>query len=173
MARVKWVEIVNRTTIPLDVMFDGVPDVVPPGYKVEGEGDDARVVPAGRDGKPATHICELHAAECYKRQHPLMGSQDPFSLDANDTIYLLGVEGWGDEVSYIEQNVDARELIDRSLLPPDRQNVQVVDVPGSRRIVNKMAKQARKKAMVERNKRRARYVETALKNPIGIKASYD
>lgn len=172
MARTKWVEIVNRTTYPLDVIFDGVPDVVPPGYKVEGEGENARVVPAGRDGKPLTHIVELHAAECWKRQHPLMGSQDPNSTDANDTIYLLGVEGWGDEISYIEQS-DCRELIDRSLLPPDRRNVTVVDVPGARRLPNKQAKKFRKAEMVARNKRRARYTDAALKNPVGIKANYD
>jgi hypothetical protein len=172
MARTKWVEIVNRTTGPLDVMFDGVPDVIPPGYKVEGEGKDTKIVGAGRDGKPATFTCELHAAEKFKRQHPIRGTLDPNSVDANDCDYLLGVEAWGDDIEHVEQS-DAIEVIDRGELPDDRQNIAVRQIGGGRRTPDKSAKNVRKRKMVERNKRRQAYTDNKLKNPTGIRANYE
>lgn len=184
MARTRFVEVINRTTQPLDVMFDGVPDVIPPGYViVQAKDPDGKplekagkpvmkVVGAMPDGSPRTFTGEIHAVEAWKRQHPLMGSQDPESVDARDTDYLLGVEEWGDEISHLEQS-DAIELIDRSLLPEDRQNIAVRQVAGGRRKVDPNAPKKRKRELVARNKRRVAYTDNKLKNPVGMRVGYD
>ena len=153
-------------------MFDGVPVVVPAGYKNIGTAEEPKIIGAGRDGDPEIYICELHAAEAYKRQHPLMGSEDPNSTDMNDTEFLLGVAAWGDDIDPLEQS-DAIERIDRSLLPEDRQNISVRQISGARRIVDKDNKKKKKAALVTRNKRRAAYVIQEMKNPMGIKANYN
>ncbi len=139
--RVRTVRIVNRSTLPLDCMFDGVPDVVPPGYKTVAKLDEKgnptkklEVVGTGANGEPAFHVVEYSAAETYIRQHPIMGTSDPTSVDAKDTDYLIGCIEWGDEISHVEQS-DALELINRSMLPDDRQNIQVLNIAGGRREV--------------------------------------
>lgn len=182
MARRRLVEIVNRTTEPLDVMYDGTPDVIPPGYKIvpgEKEGE-TKAVGAGERGEPLTFTCDYFAAEAYKRQHPRMGTQDPFSVDARDTDYLLGVEEWGDDISHLEQS-DADELIDRTALPDHRQNAEVVPVGRSgksRAVRNKRAqKEARKaraknKAQAQAN-RRSKFVDSKLRAPNGNRANYE
>ena len=185
MARARLVQIVNRTTLPLDCMFDGIPEVIKPGYVFQPNGEtDANgrelgdVVPAGADGKPSKdgepygHSCTVHEAECYKRQHPIMGTQDPNSTDSRDTEYLLGVEAWGDEIDHVEQS-DAIELLDRSQLPDDRQNIRVRQVSGARRVPTKGSKLGRKAKLVARERRRQAYTDRYLKNPCGIKAAYD
>lgn len=172
MARTRFVDVVNRSTKPLDCMFDGVPEVIPPGYKVittqvaktnrKGEpikGDDGQpvmedretVVGAGLNGDPLSYRVDYAAAEAYIRQHPIMGTADPNSVDARDTDYLLAVPAWEDDYSHAEQST-AIELIDRSLLPEDRQTVKTVDVRGKRRDVSKAAITDRK---IKANKRRA------------------
>lgn len=180
MARRKLVEIVNRTTEPLDVMYDGTPDVIPAGYRREGEGDGAKVVGAGENGEPLTFTCDYFAAEAYKRQHPRMGTQNPHSVDARDTEYLLGVEAWGDEIDHLEQS-DADELLDRTQLPDNRQNAEVVPVGRSGKVraakdkrTQKEARKARakQKARAQEN-RRAKYADAHLKAPTGMRANYD
>lgn len=142
--RVRTVHLINRSTIPLDCMFDGVPDVLKPGYVTREKCDEKgavvlkggkpilEIVGAGPNGEPASYEVEYAAAETYIRQHPVMGTADPGSVDAKDTDYLIGCVEWGDEVSHLEQS-DAVELIDRSLLPDDRQNIALVNIAGGRR----------------------------------------
>lgn len=179
MARTRFVRLINRTTVPLDCMFDGFPDVVPPGYKVEKRAktdkDGEPIVKAGQpvmedvivgtgpNGEPGDYVVEYHAAEAYVRQHPIMGSADPNSIDAADTEYLLGVEGWGHDISHVEQS-NALELIDTSLLGEERQKGRtVVKIAGSRR-ESKANITGRK---IAANKRRAAMGE-ALVNPYGM-----
>lgn len=187
MARPRIVHLVNRTTEPLDCMYDGIPEVIPPGYqRVEKDGAEARVVGANEDGTPYQHAVEYFSAEAYKRQHPRMGTQDPFSVDARDTEYLLGIPEWGDEISHAEQTA-ADELIDRTMLPPQRQQARTVTlgrstkdgaVEGGRDVRTKRAaKEARKvrvkqKALAQEN-RRARYRDSQMPNPMGMKATYE
>lgn len=176
MARRRLVEIINRTTEPLDVMYDGAPEVVPAGYKLE----DGKVIGAGVDGKPLTFVCDYFAAEAYKRQHPQMGSQNPHSVDARDTVYLLGVEAWGDEIDPLEQS-GADELIDRTMLPDHRQAATVINVGRAGKSADVRTKKARKedrKAKAKRKHaeqagRRADFVDPKLKNPAGMRANYD
>jgi hypothetical protein len=193
--RVQSVRIVNRTTGPLDCMFDGVPDVVPAGYRLvpgqvpkldargvpvtrKGEGglvepvmvDGTMVVGAGDKGEPLFHVVEKAAAEAYVRQHPIMGTADPSSVDAKDTDYLLGVIEWGDEISHIEQS-DEIELLNRSLLPEDRQNVKSVRIAGGRREVATGAVLHDRK--VRANKRKAAMGAGFSANPFGIRAAHE
>ncbi len=178
MARTRIVHIVNRTTEPLDVMYDGVPDIVPAGYTEVREDEKSTFFGAGHDGAPLAYPCEYFAAEAYKRQHPRMGTQDPGSVDARDTEYLLGVEAWGDDITHVEQT-ESLELIDRTMLPAHRQNAQQVDFStGKHQRVNaKEKKEARKKrskmkAEAQSNRRR-QFVDNKLKNPTGMRANYD
>jgi len=69
------------------------------------------------DGKhydlaPGKHAFPEFQAMKFKEQNPLMGSEDPYSLQKQ---YLLGIEDIGDDISPIEQS-DARELFDRKKL---------------------------------------------------------
>ena len=194
MARTQMVWIVNRTTGPLDCMFDGIPEVIPPGYRsemvpafdkkgnqvLEKNGDEKfeeKIVGIGGGafndkkfaaeyaevGDPYVHHVEYAAAEAYIRQHPIMGTQDPLSVDARDTDYLLGVVGWGHEIGHVEQS-DAIELLDRTLLSDERQSgTTVINVAGKRRDVSKGAIRDRKQ---KENKRRAAL--DAGENPNGI-----
>lgn len=174
MARTRIVHIVNRTTDPLDVMFDGVPEVIPPGY-LEVDGD---FFGAGHDQTPLAHPVEFFAAEAYKRQHPRMGTQDPGSVDARDTEYLLGVEAWGDDISHVEQT-DCHELLDRTLLPAHRQNAEEIDFStGKHQRVSARERKAQRKSRSKQKataqaNRRQQYVDTQLKNPTGMRANYD
>lgn len=40
-------------------------------------------------------------AEAFKRQNPVMGSEDPYT---GEIQYLVGVEEWGDPLSNLEQS---------------------------------------------------------------------
>lgn len=181
MARAKLVEIVNRTTETLEGMFDGVPEVIPAGYKVltvDATGAKT-IVGAGPNEEPRRHVCELHAAEAYKRQNPRMGTQDPFSVDARDTEYLLGVEEWGDDITPLEQT-DADELIDRSMLPDNRQNAVQVPVGRGGKVRDVKTKRAVKESRKARAKakaaaqagRRQKYTDERLASPTGMKTNY-
>lgn len=183
MAKTRIVHIVNRTTEPLDCMYDGVPDIVPPGYKevlVDAEKPElgSTFIGAGHDAEPLAYPVEYFAAEAYKRQHPRMGTQDPGSVDARDTEYLLGVEAWGDDIGHIEQT-EALELIDRTMLPAHRQNAQQVDFSTGRH--NRVSAKERKEQRKKRSKlkaqgqanRRKKYTDQKLMNPTGMRANYD
>lgn len=182
MAKTRLVRIVNRTTTPLDVMYDGAPDVIPPGYAEVDDPDQPgqkRIVGAADDGSPQTYTVEYFAAEAFKRQHPRMGTQNPHSVDAKDTEYLIGIEAWGDEISPVEQSA-ADEIIDRTLLPQHRQSAVLVSFAtgGENRNVRdrRAAKQARKdKAKLRfqsQEHRRSQFTDTMLASPTGMRASY-
>lgn len=186
--RVRLVQIVNRTTDYLDCMYDGVPEKVPAGYKElppEIEGGPPRIIGAGPDGGPLLYTVEYYAAECYKRQHPRMGTQDPFSVDARDTEYLMGIPEWGDDVSHVEQT-DADELIDRTLLPAHRQNAVKLELgrndgepakqmgsPKTKRAMKDARKLRAKKKAINQDNRRARYGSADNSaNPFGLEMNY-
>lgn len=186
MARDKIVRIVNRTTEPLEVMWDGVIDVIPPGYKRVPKMDPKNpeqqlldkqkeplfeIVGAGEHGNPYEHPLNYFIAEAAKRQNPKMGSMDATTIDPFDTEYLLGVREWGDEVGPTSQT-DAIERLDRSTLPADRQNIETKFVPGARRVLPGDTASKRKQKKQEQAKRRKMYSDTALKNPNGIRADH-
>jgi len=166
------VQVVNRTIHPLEVMWDGTPHVLPPGYvlapKVEADGTPV-LLPngdpvielrgAGPNGEPLSKPMLFFAAEAAKRQNPIMGTLDPQHHLSYET--LVGVIEWGDDVSHVEQ-ADAEELLDRSLLPPDRQDVVRQYVPGARKTSSDR----------ERAKRRALYSAGNSGNPTGMRGEY-
>lgn len=78
------IEVVNRTTKPLNFMFDGIPGVVEPGYKVVGDS----IVPAGRDGQPRTTPVGKTVAEYARRQNVKLGTEDK---DSGEAEFLIGV----------------------------------------------------------------------------------
>lgn len=141
-----FVEVVNRTTEQLEAMFDGVPIDLPPGYKVE----DDKIVPAGKDGKPATKHVPAAAAERAKWQNPQMGTADP--ENPTDVEFKIGVEAWGDDISFLPPT-DAIELIDRSLLDDQ-----------ARTAVPVMTKVGRK--LARKTKRRQAFTDAKLKNVV-------
>jgi hypothetical protein len=131
------VEAVNRTTKPLNFMFDGVPGVVRPGYKIGANGE---VLPAGRDGQPATTPLTKTTAEYARRQNVKMGTEDAMSGEAEflvgvadrdpETGALVANPHWlYNEITYTEQS-DSVERFDRSLLEPRAQNATVVQSAG-------------------------------------------
>lgn len=54
-------------------------------------------------------------AEMFKRQNPVMGTEDPQD-PIGSLQYLIGVEEWGDDCSELEQS-EAVERFDRSMVP--------------------------------------------------------
>ena len=100
------VTLINRTTSPLKVTFDGM---------------DIPIKPGVNHGFPA--VCVPYA----KAQNPLMGSKHPFSPTHFES--LVGVEGTKDPITPLEQS-DAVELFDRSKL--GGLAGQAVRVPGQR-----------------------------------------
>jgi hypothetical protein len=103
------VTVVNRTSKPVEGIFDGQPMVIPP------------------HGRKAMLS---NAAELVKRQNPVMGSEDP--TDPRSADYLLGVEEWGDDISPLEQS-DAVERFDRSLVTdPQGQKAKPMDLHAKR-----------------------------------------
>lgn len=149
------VTVVNRTTRPLDVTDDGRPYVIPPGYMVVPDIDEDtgaqrvkvekgpdgkkievpqfKVVGAAKpdrdgnqapshDGRPYGHPMIVGAAVRARRQHILRGSQDPTNPQFAET--LVAITEIDDPTDHQEQREG--ELLDRSLLPKDRQTVEVV-----------------------------------------------
>ena len=130
------VEVVNRTTQPLNYLFDGVPGIVVPGYRVNAAGV---VIPAGRDGQPATTPLTKTTAEYARRQNGKMGTEDAMSGEAE---FLVGVAERDDlgtlqanphwlynDISYTEKSL-ASERFDRSLLEPRAQNATLMPSSG-------------------------------------------
>jgi len=95
------VTVINRTSKPLEVIWDG----------------RVRNIPLGK----STH--EWVVAEKAKEQNVLMGSQDPRT---GDIVYLVAIEELGEDSSPIEQNPNPRERWNRSYLPGGHEAVQVV-----------------------------------------------
>lgn len=87
------VTVVNRTSRPVEGIFDGKRTIIGPHKRIP---------------MLAT------AAEMLKRQNPVMGTEDPF--DPRSPDFLVGIEEWGDDITPIEQS-DKLERFDRSLVP--------------------------------------------------------
>lgn len=148
----RLVNAVNRSTEPLDAMFDGQPVVLLPGYaKVEKDGKTI-IVGAGPGEAVVSTPLPYFAAEMVKRQNPVMGTEDPES--PGDFESLIGIIEWGDDISHIEQS-DAEERLDRSLLD---------DVAQKAKTVRKRSK--------KRGRGGRRYSDARLKNPNAIKGEY-
>jgi hypothetical protein len=111
------IEAVNRTTKPLNFMFDGVPGVVHPGYKLALDGS---VVPAGRDGHARTTPLTKTTAEYARRQNVKLGTEDRYSgeaeflvgvADRNDDGTLVANPHWlFNDISYTEQGQSIERL---------------------------------------------------------------
>lgn len=101
-----FVHLGNRTSKPLQITFDGKTWPLQPYPAV-------REVPAA-----------VARAAC--KQHPLMGSENPYSpIDHQILVY---VSEWGMPSDPLEQS-NAIERIDRSMLPADRQGVTFQRMP--------------------------------------------
>ncbi len=85
-----FLTVVNRTSKPLQVTWDGKHTTLVPG----------------KNALPAI------VAEAAKRQNPIMGSEDPVSLQMR---YLVGIEEQEDDCSPVEQS-PAIQRIDRNKL---------------------------------------------------------
>jgi hypothetical protein len=97
----RYVTLVNRTSKILNGTWDGR------SYNIH----------PGKNSFPET------MAGKFKDQNPIMGSQDPYSLELQ---YLCGIEEDGDDCSPIEQS-DKIELMDRSRM---RNAIPVVVIQG-------------------------------------------
>lgn len=86
----EYLTLVNRTTKNLKGTWDGKHYVITPG----------------KNEFPAIQ------AEAFRRQNPIMGSQDPFTMEMQ---YLVGIVEQGDDVSPIEQSKSV-ELMNRAKL---------------------------------------------------------
>lgn len=96
----RYVTLVNRTSKILTGTWDGKRMAIYPG----------------KNSFPES------LAEKFKQQHPVMGSEDPYTLDK---IFLLGIEENNDDCSPMEQS-DAVERFDRSKIPGGDKAVEVV-----------------------------------------------
>ena len=111
------VEAVNRTTKPLDFMFDGLPGVVHPGYRVSESGT---VVPAGKGGEPRTTHLTKTCAEYARRQNVKLGTEDQYSgeaefligiADRSEDDHLTANPHWlSNDISYTEQGTSVERL---------------------------------------------------------------
>lgn len=97
----EFLTVVNRTSKNLTVTWDGKRIILTPG----------------RNALPAI------VAEAAKRQNPIMGSEDPVTLNMR---YLVGIEEQEDDCSPVEQS-PAIQRIDRSKMTNAR---PVEVVPG-------------------------------------------
>lgn len=149
------VHVVNRTLDPLDVTWNGAPKVIPPGYK---QLEDGTIVGAGPEGLPHREPCEYYMAEAAKRQHPVKGTLDPEAHNSYETY--IGVVEWNDDISHRGIST-AIELLDRSLLPEDRQNVRHQHIPG-----------ARKDSPGRQQRRRLVDADAGSGNPMGMRGEY-
>ncbi len=127
MGITRIVHVVNRTTGPLEVMDDGQPWPIRPGYK---RLEDGTITGAGPNGEVATEALPFFAAERAIRQNPVMGTNDPYNPRAFES--LVAVPDWGQDYSHREQS-DAVELLDRSQLPVDAQAATAFAVRGGRK----------------------------------------
>jgi hypothetical protein len=129
------VEAVNRTTEPLSYMFDGVPGVIVPGYKIMA----GKVVPAGRDGQPQTTAVGKTRAEYARRQNVKMGSEDATTGEATFLIGVAERDEMGkitadphwlwNEISYTEKGT-AIERFDRTTLDEAAQGASAMRTSG-------------------------------------------
>lgn len=146
--RPQFVKLVNRTTKPLECMYDGIIEVIEPGYKTVEVLDDkgkpktkkvkghvlpvVQIVGTGEHDEPGFQMVEYFAAEKYIQQHPINGTMR--GAAPRLTQYLLGCERFGLDIDHVEQS-DAIELLDRSQLGDDQQTVRVLRLSGGRAAV--------------------------------------
>lgn len=78
------------------------------------------------DIAPGTHMFPETMAMKFREQNPLMGSEDPYTLQKK---YLIGIVEMQDDCSPIEQS-DKVEIWDRSKMAAHKQNVEVVHGEG-------------------------------------------
>lgn len=142
---IRIVHLLNRTTKPLNATWDGYPYVIPPGFKavpvldeLDQPKKDKRTgkeivtyVGNGPHGDVLLYPMPYFAAEAAMRQNPKMGTLNP--QNPNDFEPLCCVPEWGHPTEHTEQDDEAIELVDRSLLPLNRQTVEHQHIPGSRR----------------------------------------
>lgn len=149
----RMVNAVNRTTGPLDAMFDGQPVVLIAGYEMK----DGEAVGAGPGGSVAVNPLPYFAAEMVKRQNPRMGTEDP--TDPRDFESLVGIIEWKDDISHIEQS-ESLERLDRELMDDEAQTAKVI-----RTTSGKKRDKLRRKGKGGRA-----FTDSRLKNPMGIRA---
>jgi hypothetical protein len=128
---------VNRSTQPLDCMHDGVPFVLRPGY-VEApdldENGQQRVDPTTRQpafkiigaapgGQVLTEAVILGAALRARRQHPVMGTEDPDLMNSSES--LVAIPALGHDYSHIEQTDAPERFNRRDMLQPGQKAVLV------------------------------------------------
>lgn len=125
MRRQRIIAIVNRTCRPLEVMDDGIPVTLKPGYRRLGDG---RVVGADPNGnQPAMEHVPIATANRAMDQNKARGTVNPD--DRLDCVFLIGRVG-ADDISFVEDDPDPeREMIDRDMLPEsqraERMNTRV------------------------------------------------
>jgi hypothetical protein len=114
------VEIVNRTSKPLTVRYDGQDITIPPGYT------------PGVDGKPGVRIKDQHIMvprliiPYALNQNVLMGSEDPQSPSHFDSLvgFIEPKEKktrWYHDVTYVEQTEELTRVPLREYLEDDPQ----------------------------------------------------
>ncbi len=104
-----FVTIGNRTSKPLTVVYDGRQWMLPP--------------------HPVTVSLPRIVADAACRQHPVMGTEDPYDPRSYDL--LVYVKEWDQPSTPIEQST-AKERLNRALLPADVQKTQLVEHGTSR-----------------------------------------
>ena len=154
---IRIVHALNRTTKPLEAVWDGYPYVIPPGFKavevevqqvkLNAKGNpvvdaetkepilevvkERRIVGNGPHGDVLLYPMPYFAAEAAMRQNPKMGTLN--HLNPNDFEPLVCVLEWGHPVEHTEQDTDAVELLSREHMDPSHQHVKHQYVPGTRR----------------------------------------
>lgn len=104
----EWVTVGNRSSKPLTIMYGGRQWDVPPYPKT-------------------VHLPAVVAAAGLN-QHPVMGTENPYN--PHDVKYLLYVEEWKKLPKEPIEQSDKIERIDRSQLPPDRQDPKLMQMGG-------------------------------------------
>lgn len=176
----KIIHVVNRTLEDLEVMDDGIPWTIKPGYKLAPKVENGEpvlekdpentsekrqvmeVVGAGPGGTVALTPLPYFAAERAKRQNPVMGTEDP--LNPNDYQTLIAVPEWGEDYSFLQQS-EAIERLDRTMLSDEAQTATVVQARGGRRKITKRRKGGKAKTFISVGGEAAARME----NPSGLR----
>lgn len=178
MVMQRIVHVVNRSFDVLEVMDDGVPWPIRPGYKRverldESTGEQAKdeegnllwdCIGAGPGGTVFMEPLPYFAAERAKRQNPVMGTEDPLNPAAFET--LIAVPDWGDDYSPLVQS-ESIERLDRSLMDVDAQKAVVIPGRGARKVVKKRGSDGRFIASVPGARAMVRGEQ--FENPTGIR----
>jgi len=181
------VHVVNRSTVDLDVTDDGVPWVVPAGYRLEpieiGDEDEKAAkkkaakepeiqfwaVPTGVDGKPLMVPMPKWAAIRAVRQHPVMGTMNP--LNPNEFASYISIVEFGMALGFVPRS-DGIERLDRSKLPESEQKVVVVTARGGRRPIKVGPRKKGETMPNELSDVRGDFIVPELSNPCGIRVEY-